>query len=582
MAPIYTCDATIALVHEGWNHLMSQRPLAAWGTWQRVLKADPDSAQARQALRTLESAPDLPLAARKVYRFRKPRGESQRARWDVAFRSADHSELANAAQSFGRLATEFPDDADAWFNQGLCFAWSGQDRQAIASLDQAANLDADADASKAVEAWVLAEILRQGGGAESLSDDLRYACTFPWDSTNTERLEAAFPEIRRIPTPHDPTRLEDPPADLEVLEWLDRPFPAADSVNSQSDIPRVMTTVYIAKGSLRLSSPRVDTLEQVEEKLRRVIGSGVQPIERVAAPLPLPFLDAEIWTTRIPEGVERALCNQLARETVESFYENHWIHRPRQGLDGLSPLAASQCARRGDAVARVKLEAVVRLREQLGSRPSAIALYQGYPFDRLRRRLDLEACDPSFIDEQDLSCASESELQALNTEELEDRTLADAFESASGLRDDALTARFARELLRRTPSAFDQLDLAALYAPLIRQDLERGNSEAALELLDRARTLGSEKHRRTFDTWRAEILSRTDRAEEAASIYRELIASSCQATGPQVALDAAETLLDNEHREQAESLLHQALDLARTAQVGWIEKQATALLKAHS
>ena len=35
--------------------------------------------------------------------------------------------------------------------------------------------------------------------------------------------------------------------------------------------------------------------------------------------------------------------------------------------------------------------AVVRLREQVGSRPSARALYQGYPFDRLRRRLGLDA-----------------------------------------------------------------------------------------------------------------------------------------------------------------------------------------------
>ena len=42
-------DETLALVHEGWNHLMSQRPLAAWGTWQRALRLDPDATAARQA-----------------------------------------------------------------------------------------------------------------------------------------------------------------------------------------------------------------------------------------------------------------------------------------------------------------------------------------------------------------------------------------------------------------------------------------------------------------------------------------------------------------------------------------------------
>ena len=64
MAATSTQDATLALVHEGWNHLMSQRPLAAWGTWQRALRIDPESAAARQALETLASASDLPLAAR--------------------------------------------------------------------------------------------------------------------------------------------------------------------------------------------------------------------------------------------------------------------------------------------------------------------------------------------------------------------------------------------------------------------------------------------------------------------------------------------------------------------------------------
>ena len=49
-----------ALIHEGWNHLKSQRPLAAWGSWQRVLRSDPESVVAKHALAALESAADLP------------------------------------------------------------------------------------------------------------------------------------------------------------------------------------------------------------------------------------------------------------------------------------------------------------------------------------------------------------------------------------------------------------------------------------------------------------------------------------------------------------------------------------------
>ena len=575
-------DVTSALVHEGWNHLMSQRPLAAWGTWQRALRADPDSAAARQALETVEKAPELPLAARKVYRFRKPRTEAQRSRWERALRGVDlgeHAELAEVCERFGRLTAALGDDPEAWFNYGLCLAWTGQHRPAIACLEQVVSLEADANFNHAVEAWVLAEVLRQGGGAESLCDDLRYACTFPWKPDDTADLEAAFAEIRRIPTPRDPTRFEGDDGELEILEWLDRPMPAADSVRTEADLPRVLATIYITPGSLRLSSPRVDTLEEAEEKLRRLLGARAEKAQRMAAPLPLPFLDAEIWTARVPEGVDHAISGQLARETVEAYYENHWIHRPRQGLDNLSPLSAGQNARRGDAVARAKLEAVVRLREQLGSRPSAAALYQGYPFDRLRRRLGLEPGNPDAIDFQDLSCASAAELQSLVPEELDDPFLAEAFQSAAGLRDDPLASRFASELLRRPLERLRQVDLTAVFAPLIRQQMGQGNPQQALELLTQARDLGSELNRRSFDTWRAEILARTDQLEQAGRVYRDLIASAPDGSAAQVALDAAETLLDNGHRQEAKRFLVQALDLARAASVPWVENHARAILE---
>ena len=140
MSATSTQDASLSLVHEGWNHLMSQRPLAAWGTWQRALRIDPESAAARQAIETLESAPDLPLAARQVYRFRKPATPAQRSAWNQVIRNGQTAELADAADAFGRLTDEAPEDAEAWFNKGLCLAWLGQDRQAIECLAEVVGL----------------------------------------------------------------------------------------------------------------------------------------------------------------------------------------------------------------------------------------------------------------------------------------------------------------------------------------------------------------------------------------------------------------------------------------------------------
>ena len=88
--------------------------------------------------------------------------------------------------------------------------------------------------------------------------------------------------------------------------------------------------------------------------------------------------------------------------------------------------------------------AVVRVREQLGNRPSRarLLLYQGYPFDRLRRRLGLELVYPNAVDLEDLSCASGEELDRLDPATIDDNRLAEAFASAAGLRDDARTARW--------------------------------------------------------------------------------------------------------------------------------------------
>jgi len=555
-------EATRALVHEGWNHLMSQRPLAAWGTWRRALRIDPDSAAARNALATLESAPELPLAARKTHRFRQPRDPARRARWDALLRSAPAEELDEAAEVFAELAREAPDDVEAWFNLGLCMAWRGRDREAVAALDRVVGLEADHNHEGAVEAWTLAEILRQGGGAEALADDLRYVCGLSWNEADTPTLEARFPEIRRIPTPQDPTNHGSKAPNLEVLEWLDHPFPTdAPEQVSAAELPRVLATIYITPGSLRLSSPRVDGLEEAEEKIRLLIGPDPEA-ERTAAPLPLPFLDAAVWTVRFPEGRDQADAERWSREVVEDYYENRWIHLPRQGLDGLAPLAAARGARSGDDAIRAKLAAVIRLREQLGARPSSVALYQGYPFDRLRRRLGLEPIDPASVDPADPTCASPWEIQALSPRELEDQPLVDALLSALGLRDDELIVPLARELLDRRPEGLRRVSPLDLAAGLVRLESRRRRPDDALEWIDRVEPLASADQRRTLRIWRAEILARAGRPDEAAAVYQALIDESPD--DAPLALDAAETLLDNQHVDQARPFLSAAARLAET------------------
>ncbi len=577
MALISNRERATALVHEGWNHLQCQRPLAARGSWQRALALEPDSQPAKKAIETLEGAGDLPLAARLKYRLRKPADPLGRATWDEKLSQTETDDLIGMADAFGRLANEIAGDSSAWFNRALCLAWAGENLDAIAALDQVVRIDARIRFDDAVEAWSLAEILRQGGGAETLADDLRFAFTIAWGARETCWLLDEFPELRRVRTPRPPGGPADDAAEIEVYEWYDRPLEAAaGAARSARDLPTVLASVYTNGESLRGSSPRLRSLQQIEEILLPRLEDRERSIKREASPLPLPFLDADIWTFRIPAGIEREQADELARSAVEAYYENEWIHHPRASLGGESPLQSARAAKSGDDVARARLTAVIQIRQQLGERPTARSLYQGYPFDRLRNRLEMAIEDPAMIDRDDLSCASGARLDEIDPAALDDALLGEAIASALGLRDDARTARLSAEYLTRQHPAVPRVEITDLVAPLVRQAMGRNDPDGALHWIERARVLAADAGAKALDVWRAEILARIDRPGAALALYRLLITPDRD--GAALALDGGETLLENGHEQEAESLLETARQLAQDTGREWIERRARELL----
>ena len=135
--------------------------------------------------RSWQRPPDLPDAARVEYRFLTPVGADQRSRWDSVLRSRDLSDLRDAAAAFATLAEL--GDGRARFNQGLCLAWLGQNQDSVAALDQAVTFLAEPEPGVAADAAALAEIVRQGVGAERQADDLNFAVTLHWDGADSVR-----------------------------------------------------------------------------------------------------------------------------------------------------------------------------------------------------------------------------------------------------------------------------------------------------------------------------------------------------------------------------------------------------------
>ena len=324
-------------------------------------------------------------------------------------------------------------------------------------------------------------------------------------------------------------------------------------------LPIVLASVFISRNSLRLSSPRPATLERIAEVLFARLEARPASIRREAAPLPLPFLDADLWIFRIPADALPSSGDDLTREAIEHYFENEWIHRERKALGERSPLGASIDAGRGDAVARAKLTAVVKLREQLGSRVSTRALYKGYPFDRLRRRLGLECVDTTAVDPLDLGCAAPDELDLLDPPALDDARLIDAASSAAGLGDDARTVRFAAELVRRGsqsagPSIWSRWSppssgkrRAGVIKTLHSTGLGRRDRSPTPRLPPRL-TSGE------LRSWHVTIAA-TPRFE----VYQSLIGQD--GAGAAMALDGALTMIDNGHFDLAVQLLTTARDL---------------------
>lgn len=393
----------LELVHQGWGHLRAQRPLAAWASWQRALRLRPDDEAASRAIEVLRDAVELPSVARMPQRLRPPEGEARRARWDQALTAGGLDDPAAAASAFERLVEEDETDAAAWWNLALCRAWQGGNVAAIGALDRFVGLAAESRADDAAGAWTLAELLRHGGGAEHLADELTSSFVLRRAGgmdVALRRLESR-PNVVAKPAPRDPATGEPIGGDLRIFEWLDRPMPEAGAIRDARDVPRMMALVIVDPGRMRFSSPDREALAGLEGEL-----GSESVVDRRSSPLHLTALDQGVALNRLPAGLDAGRRADLTRDLVEHHFEHRWVRQPRHGL-GLRTPASVAAEAGGSAIDRARLAGIVRFYEQFSERPTAAAIYRGYPFDRLRHRLGLEPIDPNAVDPAEPACAQE-------------------------------------------------------------------------------------------------------------------------------------------------------------------------------
>ena len=155
-------------------------PVAACAAMRRCLHMRPsDDEMTRNFAEVFGDQSRLPPAARREYLFRSPAGSASQERrraWDAALKGTATGRLTDGLHAFEKLTAADPEDAQAWYNLGLCRAWLGDNRHALEALDRYVTLETDE--VQAAAAWTLGEVLRCGHGLEELADCREYAMTF--------------------------------------------------------------------------------------------------------------------------------------------------------------------------------------------------------------------------------------------------------------------------------------------------------------------------------------------------------------------------------------------------------------------
>jgi tetratricopeptide (TPR) repeat protein len=502
----------------GENELKMNRPVAARAALQiasRFLPADESLRQSFDAIFGDQSA--LPASARREYTFRglpPDAAAPRRQAWDRALAEAGSGRLGEAVTAFDGLTQDDPENAPAWYNLGISWAWLGDNRGALEALDRYINLEADE--ARAVEATTLTEVLRCGFGMEAEANYLEHAYLYQIRDGNAL--------VNQLQTWEQQGRL----AGVQSVEEqsLIRGMILEQKASLTPELAATQLTevgayFLILPGFLRLWNTNVDAVDKVRGEVQQRIGPAVSEprVERRAPDF------GEITTEAIAIP-SRQLSQEDAirriQEHVERFFEETWIHRPLRSLGMAPPIDAA-----GSTVLRKKVLGAVQFLQDC----AAFGITSTYDFDRLRRKLGLlaggaaQAAGPAETG-PDVSAMSAAELAALAPDSLDFGKLEQAYQAALKLDAREIAARFAKALVAQ-PAEAGRPDRFPWYAHLVQTALAGGDTGAALDYVNEGERVDCEhnegRRRNEYELRRGQIHAKRGETGEARRVFESLI-----------------------------------------------------------
>jgi tetratricopeptide (TPR) repeat protein len=497
------------------------RPVAGRAALERVIHLMPAEQEFRDNFEQIfGDASRFPAAACKGYTFRFPEAATagdRRKAWDAALGGVS-TRFGAMAQAFDKLTQEDPADANAWHNLGLSRAWLGDNKGALAALDQF--IDRTDDTAAAVEVATLCEVLRFGYGMDDTCDYQEF--------TATARITDTQPVGNMLNEWHSQRRLIVTPTEQEgvfmglVIELTPTGIVTVGRPATESG--RLAGYVVIVQNVLRLMGSVPETFDRLRDEVRQKLALGLDQLK--------PHRTAPQFHEILSEALSFPVAASSEEENLQSvldhaarFYEETWIHRPRKSLKRIAPVDAASHPR-----LRLRLLGVIAMLEQC----AVNGILFRYDFNRLRHKLGLDstsAAAPALAASasgagSDISAMDAPELAALQFETLPDEQLEKAYQAAYRLDAQELAGKFAAALIARPPQP-GRTDLYPWVSFLIQKAMREGEFVPAIDHVNEGTRLDCErnegKRRDDYEMWRAQVHTKQGDFEAARDVYHRLI-----------------------------------------------------------
>lgn len=451
------------------------------------LESDEDPL-ARSALRSLMTDPGVTAWLKNPYDLATvPDGlnDDLRDRFDAALEAADAALWGQAAAGFETLAADGVIDAER--NLGLCRLWMADDRGAVEALRR--YVRAIGATSEAVDLEALCQQVEPYP-----ADQLVERVQLIWPLNDREALLKALgkaetdervvmSEGARPIDPDEPEAVE-----VESFALLDRPVPQPREGLGAADMPRIAGRLLVGTSIVALEAfDEGKQFDALRERVVELAGPSIPPAHPKTKVLDKAARVSLALRTEwvLPEELGEDDLRRIQREEQSRVIREVWPATPMPALGGRTPRQAAQA---GDA--EIPLRAAFC---QIATNRAD----QAVDFDAFRAELGIPAEPTPDPDQVNIETEHLARLQLIPAERLDDERLWALYLRSRGTGMVRALERSAGALAERGPflAGRGPTDRYAVFADLAELAAGRGETAAALAVVERARRDEPEAHR---------------------------------------------------------------------------------------